>query len=46
MKQFKFWLPVVNSAGVTESIEFTFLATGWTAARKMMSDAIKEVRAE
>ena len=45
MKQFKFWLPVVNSAGVKESIEFTFLAAGWTQARKMMSDAVKEVRA-
>jgi len=45
MKQFTFWLPVVNSAGAKESIEFTFLAATWTQARKMMSDAIKEVKA-
>lgn len=46
MKQFKFWLPIANSTGVTESVEFTFLAASWTQARKMMSDAVKQVRAE
>jgi hypothetical protein len=45
MKEFKFWLPVVNSTGVKESIPFVFNATSWTQARKMMSDAIKAVRA-
>jgi hypothetical protein len=45
MKEFKFWLPVTNSTGATESIPFVFNATTWTQARKMMSDAIKAVRA-
>jgi hypothetical protein len=45
MKEFKFWLPVVNSAGDTESIPFVFNAASWTEARKMMSDAIKAVQA-
>jgi hypothetical protein len=45
MKEFKFWLPVTGSAGVKESIPFVFNAASWTEARKMMSDAIKAVRA-
>ena len=45
MKEFKFWLPVVSSTGVTESVPFVFNATSWTQARKMMSEAIKAVRA-
>lgn len=46
MKQFKFWFPVVNESGTTEPREFVFTAAGWTQARKMMSDAVKQVRAE
>jgi hypothetical protein len=45
MKEFKFWLPVTGSAGVKESIPFVFNAPSWTQARKMMSDAMKEIRA-
>lgn len=43
MKEFMFWLPVTKPDGTKESIEFKFVAESWTLARKMMSDAIKEI---
>ena len=40
MQQYRFWATVMID-GVKQRKEFVFTASGWTAARKMMSDAMK-----